>query len=137
MRKPVLVAACVLLLAGCRADTTEVHADLCSDLGHLAATVDALAAYGPGTRIGVVRGALEKMDPTFGNLSRSGLADPAVLDRLLRAHVGYRDLLIGVGDDETFAALGPTAPAAATGFRDAFRTAVADLACAPMAEDDA
>jgi hypothetical protein len=127
-----LVALTMLGLVGtaCRADTAAVLEDLCGDLGHLAATVDELAGYGPATRIGVVRAALEKMDPTFGNLSRSGLADAAVLDRLLRAHVGYRDLVAGVGDDETYATLGAAAPAAALEFRSAFRATLLDLDCA-------
>jgi hypothetical protein len=123
------VLACLLLLAGCRADPSSVHADLCADLGHLEQTVEDLATYGNDTRIAVVRSSLEKMDPTFGNLSRSGLSDPAVVDRLLRAHVGYRDLVAGVGDDETYVILGPAAPPAAAEFRAAFRAAVADLGC--------
>lgn len=123
------MAAALLLSVACRADPTAVRADLCGDMGHLAATVNDLARYGASTRIAVVRGAIEKMDPTFGNLSRSGLADPAVLDRLLRAHVGYRDLLVGMGDDETYAALGPAAPPAAVAFRSAFRAAMSDLDC--------
>jgi hypothetical protein len=128
MRRPALLLAC-LIAVSCTAASAEVRADLCGDLGHLAATVDDLAGYGPAVRVAVVRGSLEKMDPTFGNLSRSRLADPPVLDRLLQAHVVYRDLLVGVGDDETFATLGPAAPVAATEFRAAFRAAVADLRC--------
>ena len=128
MRLPVSVCV-VLLLVACRADAAGTKRDLCGDLGHLAATVEALAAAEPDSRIATIRGALEKMDPTFGNLSRSALADPAVLDRLLRAHVGYRDLLVDVGDDETYAVLGAAAPVAALEFRAAFRAVVADLGC--------
>jgi len=127
-----LLALVVVLLAGtaCRADRSAVLDDLCGDLGHLASTVDDLASYGPTTRIGVVRAALEKMDPTFGNLSRSQIADPGVLDRLLRTHVGYRNLVADVGDDEPYAILGPAAPAAALRFRSAFRATLLDLRCA-------
>jgi hypothetical protein len=124
-----VVAVALLLAVGCGTDAATTRADLCSDLGHLAATVDDLARYGPDTRIALVRGSLEKMDPTFGALSRSELADPVVLDRLLRAHVGYRDLLIGIGDDEVVAVLGPAVSPAAAEFRSAFRATIADLAC--------
>ena len=133
MRRPaaLLVVLVSIGLAGCRA--TEDHADICGDLGHLAATVQSLATPSPDASVGAIRGGLEKMDPTFGSLSRSGLADPVVLDRLLRAHVAYRDLVADVGDDETYASLGPAAPPAAAAFRAAFAAARRDLACSGVA----
>jgi hypothetical protein len=132
-RSAVLLAVLATFVAvGCRA--AEDRADVCGDMGHLAATVDSLAAPAPDASVGSIRAGLEKMDPTFGSLSRSGLADPAVLDRLLRAHVGYRDLVAHVGDDETFASLGPAAPPAATAFRAAFAAARRDLACPDVAK---
>ena len=58
-------------------------------------------------RIGAVRGDLEKLDPTFGNVSRSGLVPEPVLQPLLQAHVGYRDEIWELGDDETYRAVPP------------------------------
>ena len=124
-----LVAALASLGGACGAPEAAIRADLCTDLGHLEATIAALASPDPQTRIGIVRGNLERLDPTFGNVSRSELATPDVLDRLLQAHVDYRDQFRSIGDDDRYEALGPAAPAAGRGLQLAFVAVQGDLGC--------
>jgi hypothetical protein len=132
MRGPACALLAVLLVClggACGAPETEVRADLCADLGHLEGTILALVSPDPETRIGVVRGNLERLDPTFGNVSRSELATPSALERLLQAHVDYRDQFRAIGDDDRYEILGPVAPAAGRELQLAFVAVQADLGC--------
>ena len=126
------VLAC-LAFAACSRAPADVHADLCSDMGNLHATVVELTRTPEDGRIGAVRGDLEKLDPTFGNVSRSGLVPEPVLQPMLQAHVGYRDEIWELGDDETYRAVPPEVRAMADDLLVAYEDVVAALGCQPAA----
>lgn len=126
-----LVVVASLVLAGCSAPDPSAQArSLCTDLANLRGTIDFLAVPPPGTSVGEVRGALDKLDPTFGSVSSSGLVPTSDMDALVAAHEDYRDVIGRVGDDdlfETLAAQG-AGPAAALGVT--FAAVMRDLGCA-------
>lgn len=129
MRTIRAVALVSMLGLACASPTTDVRAELCSDMGNLGATVEALATTPEDGRIGLVRGDLEKLDPTFGNVSRSGLVAEEVLQPLLQAHVGYRDAIWYLGDDETYRAVPPEVRVRAQDLRVAYGEVMAALGC--------
>jgi hypothetical protein len=130
MRTPVVVVllAVAVGLPAC-AGETDVRAELCSDMGNLAATVQALATTPDDGRIGTVRGDLEKLDPTFGHVSSSGLVEESTLQPLLQAHVGYRDAIWDLGDDETYLAVPVQVRARADDLAVAYAQVVDALGC--------
>jgi hypothetical protein len=130
MRTPQLVALLAIAVGSVAcAGETDIRAELCRDMGNLAATVEALATTADDGRIGTVRGDLEKLDPTFGHVSRSGLVDDSILQPLLRAHVGYRDAIWDLGDDETYLAVPPQVRARADDLATAYAGVLEALGC--------
>lgn len=120
-----------LLLAGCSTPDPSVQAgSLCVDLANLSATVGFLAAPPPGTSVGEIRGALDGLDPTFGSVSNSGLVPHSDMDALIAAHEGYRAVVGGVGDDDTFATLAAQGAGPAAALSATFETVLRDLGCA-------
>src|SRR6187431_644549 len=100
MRGPLRFAVACVLLAACGRSSAADHTELCQDLVNLQATVQFLAAPDPATTVGEVRGALDKLDPTFQAVHD----DDAVQD-------DYRDQIANLGDDTPF---GPTLAATAS-----------------------
>ncbi|HYJ60946.1 MAG TPA: hypothetical protein VE032_05705 [Actinomycetota bacterium] len=130
------VVACLALAVGaaaCSTPSPDARADLCSDMGNLRATVVGLTRIPEDGRIGAVRGDLEKLDPTFGNVSRSGLVPEPVLQPMLQAHVGYRDAIWDLGDDETYRAVPSVVRAQAGELLVAYQAVVDALGCQPAA----
>jgi hypothetical protein len=98
---PLLLAPILLVAASCDGDTPdEVRADLCGDLGHLGPTIVLLVDPPVNVTIGELRGALEKLDPTVGDLEDSELVAEHLMQALLDARAGYRIALKPFGDDE-------------------------------------
>jgi hypothetical protein len=108
MRGPAwLVVACVVL-ASCGRSSAADHTELCQDLVNLQATVEFLAAPGPSSTVGEVRGGLDKLDPTFQAVHHDDAVPDDEDDALLDAQDDYRDQIADLGDDTPFA---PTLPA--------------------------
>jgi hypothetical protein len=101
------VLACVVL-AGCGGSSAADHTDLCQDLVNLQATVEFLAAPDPSATVGEVRGALDKLDPTFQSVHDDDAVTDDQDDALLDTQDDYRDAIADLGDDTPFA---PTAAA--------------------------
>jgi hypothetical protein len=106
------VLACVAL-AACGRSSAADHTEVCQDLVNLQATVQFLAAPDPSATVGEVRGALDKLDPTFQSVHDDDAVTDDQDDALLDAQDDYRDAIADLGDDTPF---GPTrAATAATG----------------------
>lgn len=126
---PFFVCA-ALLLASCSTPDPSVQAgSLCADLANLRATVEFLVAPPSGSSVGEIRGALDKLDPTFGSVSSSGLVPRSDMDALIAAHEGYRVVIGGVGDDDLFATLAAQGAGPAAALSATFETVLRDLGC--------
>jgi hypothetical protein len=100
-----LVGVCVaatlapLWLATCDSTSPQERtADLCGDLLHLAGTIAFLVDPPADARVGQVRGSLDKLDPTLEGIE-DAVADSVSYD-VHDAQDAYRDLIVGIGDDE-------------------------------------
>jgi hypothetical protein len=103
MRGPVRFAvACVLLLAACGRSSAADSTELCQDLVNLQTTVEFLAAPDPASTVGEVRGALDKLDPTFQAVHDDDAVPDDEDDALLDAQDDYRDQIADLGDDTPF-----------------------------------
>jgi hypothetical protein len=111
MRGPAWIVPACLVLAACGRASAADHTELCQDLVNLQATVQFLGAPDPSTTVGEVRGALDKLDPTFQAVHDDDAVPDDEDDALLDAQQAYRDLIADLGDDTPF---GPTLPAAAS-----------------------
>jgi len=126
-----LVVVVSLVLASCSApDPSALAGGLCTDLANLRETIGFLAAPPPGTSVGEVRGALDKLDPTFGSVSSSGLVPTSDVDALVAAHEDYRHVVRGVGDDDRFDSLTAQAESPAAALGSTFSAVMRDLGCA-------
>jgi hypothetical protein len=125
-----LVIASLLTLVGCRPEASDVRSELCGDLGNLRATVEGLAAPPDDARVGSVRGDLEKLDPTFGNVSSSGMVPEETLQPMLQAHVAYRNGIGHLGDDEPFLAVPAQVRVEAAHLYAGYQAVVRSLGCA-------
>jgi hypothetical protein len=105
MRGPICLAVVCVVLAACGRSSTADHSELCQDLVNLQATVQFLAAPDPATTVGEVRGALDKLDPTFQSVHDDDAVPDDQDDALLDAQDDYRDAIADLGDDTPF---GPT-----------------------------
>ena len=101
------VLACVVF-AACGRSAAADHTELCQDLVNLQATVEFLAAPDLSATVGEVRGALDKLDPTFQTVHDDDAVTDDQDDALLDAQDDYRDAIADLGDDTPF---GPTASA--------------------------
>ncbi len=130
-RRPGLILALLVVVgsAACGDAPADVRSDVCSDLSNLRATVEGLASPNEDARVGTVRGDLEKLDPTFGNVSRSGLVPEDVLQPMLQAHVGYRDLIGHLSDDDPYLTVPAQARIEAVRLLESYRTVVVSLGC--------
>ena len=124
-----LVALVLVASVGCSADPSDARAELCGDLANLRATVEGLASPPDDSRVGIVRGDLEKLDPTFGNVSRSGLVPEDILQPMLQAHVMYRDGIGHLGDDDPYLTVPDVVRVQAARLIDAYRSVVRSLGC--------
>ncbi|HEX3299588.1 MAG TPA: hypothetical protein VHW68_05705 [Actinomycetota bacterium] len=103
MRGPApLVIGCLVLVA-CGRSSAADNTQLCQDLVNLQATVAFLAAPDPSTTVGQVRGALDKLDPTFQAVHNDDNVPDAEDKALLDAQQAYRDQIANMGDDTPFA----------------------------------
>src|SRR3954470_24677964 len=108
MRGPAWIVPACLVLAACGRASAADHTELCQDLVNLQATVQFLGAPDPSTTVGEVRGALDKLDPTFQAVHDDDAVPDDEDDALLDAQDAYRDQIADLGDDTPFA---PTLPA--------------------------
>jgi hypothetical protein len=111
MRGSVLLLVACLALGGCSRSSAAGNSELCQDLVNLQATVEFLAAPDPSATVGEVRGALDKLDPTFQAVHHDGDVPDSEDDALLDAQQAYRDQIADLGDDTPFA---PTMQATAS-----------------------
>ena len=105
MRGPASVVVVCVLLGACGRSGAADDTDICQDLVNLQATVEFLAAPDPSATVGEVRGALDKLDPTFQAVHHDDDIPDAEDDALLDAQRAYRDQIENLGDDTPF---GPT-----------------------------
>jgi hypothetical protein len=133
MRSIVRVLACVTLVASsaCAAATTpeDERDDLCGDLANLRATVDLLVAPPPGTTVGEIRGALEKLVPTTSALGESTLVTDRDLRDLVRSQETYRSAIERVSDDEQLIAVLAQIGASSRRLGMGYETVVETLDC--------
>ncbi|MEP6758608.1 MAG: hypothetical protein ABJB55_05385 [Actinomycetota bacterium] len=98
-----LAVALAVLGWSCGGSSSVANAGLCQDLTNLAATVAFLAAPPPSATVGEVRGALDKLDPTWQAVHDHPDIPDDEDDALLTAQQDYRDAIEGIGDDDAFA----------------------------------
>jgi hypothetical protein len=91
------------VLVACGRSSAADNTQLCQDLVNLQATVAFLAAPDPSTTVGQVRGALDKLDPTFQAVHNDDNVPDAEDKALLDAQQAYRDQIANMGDDTPFA----------------------------------
>ncbi len=103
MRGPAWLVVGCLVLAACGRSSGADNTGLCQDLVNLQATVAFLAAPDPSSTVGQVRGALDKLDPTFQAVHNDGNVPDAEDNALLDAQQAYRDQIANMGDDTPFA----------------------------------
>jgi hypothetical protein len=103
MRGPALLVVGCLVLTACGRSAAAANAEICRDLVNLQATVEFLAAPDPSTTVGEVRGALDKLDPTFQAVHNDDDVPDAEDNALLDAQQAYRDQIASMGDDTPFA----------------------------------
>ena len=103
MRGPVWLIVGCLVLAACSRSSSADNTEICQDLVNLQATVSFLAAPDPSATVGEVRGALDKLDPTFQAVHNDDNVPDAEDNALLDAQRAYRDQIANLGDDTPFA----------------------------------
>ena len=102
---------------------------LCQDLTNLAPTVAFLAAPPATATVGEVRGALDKLDSTWQAVhDRADVPDDED-DALLAGQQDYRDVLEGVGDDDSFAPYLPATAGIAQGLAHSYEAVRVRLVC--------
>jgi hypothetical protein len=102
MRSPVGLALCaVLLIPTCGMSPSDETADLCHDLDQLHGTIGFLAAPRLDVTVGLVRSAVDKLEPTFTRVAESETVPPVLGSRLLRAQEAYAAVLEPYSDDES------------------------------------
>ena len=111
MRGPAWLVVTCLVLTACGRFSAADNTEICQDLVNLQATVEFLAAPDPSANVGEVRGALDKLDPTFQAVHNDEDVPDAEDNALLDAQQAYRDQIAGMGDDTPFA---PTMQATAS-----------------------
>jgi hypothetical protein len=109
MRRPDWLVVGCLVLAACSRSSAAGNTEICQDLVNLQATVSFLAAPDASATVGEVRGALDKLDPTFQAVHNDDSVPDAEDNALLDAQQAYRDQIANMGDDTPFA---PTMPSA-------------------------
>lgn len=135
MRKPGRIGALALVsvlafATGCQSPTpNEQAASLCEDLHHLQATVALLAGSPGDATVGVVRAALEKLDPTFEAVDRSPLVRDTLREQLDQAKDDFADALDGVGDDDPAAEVAADVADSRQRLVTAYATVVGVLGC--------
>ena len=102
MRGPAVLVAGCLVLTACGRSSAAANTEMCQDLVNLQATVEFLAAPDPSTTVGEVRGALDKLDPTFQAVHNDDDVPDAEDNALLDAQHAYRDQIADMGDDTPF-----------------------------------
>ena len=111
MRGPAWLVVTCLVLAACGRSSAADNTETCQDLVNLQATVEFLAAPDPAATVGEVRGALDKLDPTFQAVHDDADVPDAEDNALLDTQQAYRDQIADMGDDTPFA---PTMQATAS-----------------------
>jgi hypothetical protein len=125
---PWLLAAAVLWV-GCGGSSSAATQALCQDLTNLAPTVAFLAAPPSDATVGEVRGALDKLDSTWQAVhDRADVPDDED-DALLAGQEDYRDVLEGVGDDDSFAPYLPATAGIAQGLAHSYEAVRVRLVC--------
>ncbi|HEX6845182.1 MAG TPA: hypothetical protein VF235_08725 [Actinomycetota bacterium] len=124
-----LLVAPLLLTSACGASPTDVAADLCHDIDNLRGTIGFLAEPRVDATVGLVRSAVDKLEPTFVRVDDSELVSLTVRARLRNAQEAYAAVLEPYGDDEpvTTVAMGVAQPARR--LLDAVASVEAELAC--------
>jgi hypothetical protein len=98
-----VLVAVALFGSSCSRSSSAANASLCQDLTNLGATVAFLAAPPSTATVGEVRGALDKLDATWQAVHDDRDVPDDEDDALLTAQQDYRDVIEGVGDDDSFA----------------------------------
>jgi hypothetical protein len=129
------VAALIVVLAlsatACNGSGQTPTASICDDLRNLRATVSFLEAPSAGTRVGDVRGDIEKLTSTVSAVQGSSAVPDPMGEAFSAARDDYRDLLDGIGDDDPFSKVAAEAAAPARRLGGAYDAVVERLACDP------
>ncbi len=96
---------------------------------NLQATVEFLAAPDPSATVGEVRGALDKLDPTFQSVHHDDAVTDEQDDALLDAQDDYRDALENLGDDTPFAPTMSSTSSVAQALLNDYEVVRQQLAC--------
>jgi hypothetical protein len=125
-----LAAALAFGLTACRSSTPgEEVASFCEDLLHLQATVTLLAHPASEATVGLVRAALQKLDPTFEAIDRSSLVPEALRSQLGQATHDFGEAMEGVGDDDPAAEVAADVADARQRLVTAYAAVVGVLGC--------
>jgi len=125
-----IVVAVMAAALSCSGPTeAERSAALCRDLENLRDTVGVLVAPPPGVDVGILRGALEKLDPTIGELESSPAVVDGTADAMRDAQESFRDAIEGVGDDERLPRVATAIERPASEVAAAYEALVESLRC--------
>jgi hypothetical protein len=134
VRRPVWIVLGCVLFAACGRVSAADHSELCQDLVNLQTTVEFLGAPDPSSTVGEVRGALDKLDPTFQAVHDDDAVPDDEDDALLDAQDAYRDQIADLGDDTPFAPTLPATPSVGQALLHDYEVVRQRLACASSLE---
>jgi hypothetical protein len=133
MRRPIaVVVLCVLAasaIGACGPSPAEVAADLCHDLDALRGTLGFLHHPPDEATVGLIRAAVDRLDPTFTRVSEDDVVPAATAARLVGAQSDYREVLDPYGDDEPIPTVRPALQTPARRLLDAVAVAHIQLGC--------
>lgn len=124
-----LVLILALVVSACGVSPSDEAADLCNDLDHLRGTIGFLAAPKVEATVGLVRSAVDKLDPTFTRVAASETVPEVVGSRLVEAQEAYAAVLEPYGDDESFEVVAVAVAQPARRLVDAVASVEDELGC--------
>lgn len=132
MHRPVsavLLSLLALVAPACSASLSSEAADLCTDLGNLRGTIGFLEAPKVEATVGLVRSAVDKLEPTFARVGESEAVPEVVGSRLVEAQEAYATVLEPYGDDESFKVVAAAVAQPARRLADAVVSVEDELGC--------
>lgn len=129
MSRTLCAVAAIVLWTACGRSSAEARTELCQDLTNLQATVELLTEPPAGSTVGEVRGALDKLDPTWQAVHDDRDVPDDEDQALLDAQETFHDALEGIGDDDPFAPHAAQTAATAQALSQAYDAVRARLAC--------
>jgi hypothetical protein len=124
-----LACAAFAWLASCGPSPSDEAADLCRDMGNLRGTLGFIAQPPKEATVGLIRAAVDRLDPTFTRLDAGDQIPDDVAKRLLGAQRAVRAVLDPYGDDTSITVVTRTLVIPAKRLLDAVAVTTHQLGC--------